>query len=116
MTQIVVLPRTILDRVKAEVRAASWFAALGEPMTDGDRADAGAYATALGLAECSTDLAHDWPEAERLLKAPDWSPVWWDREEALRRALLARAESKYPKHALWTALTELTTEAGELVH
>ena len=51
-----------------------------------------------------------------MLKAPDWSPAWWDREEALRRALLAKAEARYPERALWTALTELTTETGDLVH
>lgn len=116
MTQIVALPRTVLDRVKAEVRAASWFAALGEPLTDGDRVDASSYVAALDFGDLDIGIAHDWPEAEALLKAPDWSPVWWDREEALRRALLARAEARYPAHALWTALTELTTEAGELVH
>lgn len=116
MTSIVTLPRPVLDRVRAEVRAASWFAALGEPLTDGDRADALSYAAALGFGDPATDIAHGWPEAEALLKAPDWSPAWWDREEALRRALLTHAEARYPQHALWTALTELTTEAGELVH
>ena len=50
------------------------------------------------------------------LKAPDWSPAWWDREEALRQRLLAEAEARYPERVLWTALTELTTEAGEIVH
>lgn len=116
MSDIVALPRTVLDRVKAEVRAASWFAALGEPLTEGDRADATAYATALGFEGLDTCIARSWPEAEALLKGPDWSPIWWDREEAARRALLQRAEARYPEHALWTALTELTTEAGELVH
>ncbi len=116
MTQIVALPCTILDRVTAEVRSASWFAALGEPLTDGDRADAASYLLALGFDALDIGIAHDWPEAEALLKAPDWSPVWWDREEAQRRALLNHAEARYPEHALWTALTELTTEAGELVH
>ena len=116
MTGIVALPRTVLDRVRAEVRAASWFAALGEPMTEGDHADATACATALGFADVETGIARDWPEAEAMLKGPDWSPVWWDREEASRRALLQRAEARYPEHALWTALTELTTDAGELVH
>lgn len=116
MTEIVALPRTILDRVTAEVRAASWFAALGEPLTEGDRTDATAYAAALGFEGLDTDIAHDWPEAEALLKGPDWSPIWWDREEAARRALLQDAETRYPEHALWTALTELTTDAGELVH
>ena len=42
--------------------------------------------------------------------------MWWDREEALRRALLAHAEARYPGPVLWSALTELTTDAGELVH
>jgi hypothetical protein len=96
--------------VRAEVRAASWFAALGEPLTEGDRADALAYSGA-------TDVQHiaSWPEAEAFLKSPG-SLAWWDREEALRKELLARAEAQHPKRVLWTALTELTTEAGDLVH
>jgi hypothetical protein len=116
VSQVVALPRTLLDRVKGEVRAAAWFAALGEKLTDGDRADADAYARALGLGALVLGQARDWPEAERVLKAPDWSPAWWDREETLRRALLAGAEARYPERALWTTLTELTTETGDLVH
>lgn len=116
MTDIVALPGAALDRLKAEVRAASWFAALGEPLTEGDQADAAAYIASLDLGGIAIDLAKDWPQAERLLKAPDWSPAWWDREEALRKKLLTRAEERYPERALWVALTELTTEAGELVH
>ena len=103
-------------QVKEEMKAAAWFAALGEPLTDGDRSDADAYARALGLGTLTLGQAHDWPEAERVLKAPDWSHAWWDREEALRQHMLAEAEAHYPERALWTALTELTTEAGEIVH
>lgn len=105
-----------LDRLRAEARAASWFAALGEPLIEGDLADAEAYAGALDLGALSIGLAHDWPEAERLLKSPDWSPVWWDREEALRRTLLERAETLHGERDLWTGLTELTTDVGEFVH
>lgn len=111
-----ILPRTLLDVLRIEVRAASWFAALGEPLTDGDRSDATAYVAALGFGPVEIGQARDWPEAERLLKAPDWSPAWWDREEALRRSLLADAEARYPEAALWSALTDLTTETGDLVH
>jgi len=96
--------------LRAEISAASWFAALGEPLTDGDRTDALAYANVDDVT-----LVTSWPEAEAFLKAPA-SLAWWDREEALRKALLARAEAKVPERALWTALTELTTEAGDLVH
>jgi hypothetical protein len=114
--EVATLPVALLERVKEETRAAAWFAALGEPLTEGDRNDATAYAMALGLGPLRVVQAHDWPEAERVLKAPDWSPAWWDREEELRQRLLARAEARYPERKLWTALTELTTDAGEIVH
>lgn len=110
------LSSTLLTSLRDEIHAAAWFAALGEPLTEGDRADADAYARALGLGTLQLGQARDWPEAECVLKAPDWSHAWWDREEALRRRLLADAEARYPERELWTALTELTTEAGEIVH
>ena len=99
-----------LGPLRAEVRAASWFAALGEPLTEGDLAEAQTYA---GVGDVA--LVTSWPEAERFLKAQD-SLDWWEREEAERKALLARAQAEYPERALWTSLTELMTEAGNLVH
>ena len=105
-----------LGALRTEVRAASWFAALGEPLTEGDRSDARAYAAALDFGPVEIGLARDWPDAERLLKAPDWTPAWWDREEALRRAALAAAEARYPERTLWSSLTDLTAETGDLVH
>jgi hypothetical protein len=116
VSEVVALPRALIEQVKAEARTAAWFAALGEPLTDGDRADAEAYLKTLGLDDLACEQARDWPEAERVLKAPDWSTAWWDREEAERRRLLAEAEVRYPERALWTALTDLTTEAGDIVH
>jgi hypothetical protein len=100
-----------LGPLRAEVHAASWFAALGEPLTEGDRADARAYADADDVA-----LVTSWREAEDFLKSPEASLDWWNREETERKSLLVQAEAQYPKRALWTALTELTTEAGDLVH
>jgi hypothetical protein len=97
--------------LRAEVCAASWFAALGEPLTDGDRGAAKAYAGAVDLS-----LVTSWPEAEQFLKSPNSSLDWWEAEEAERKALLARAQAQYSERALWTSLTELTTEAGDLVH
>ena len=116
MSEIIALPGVRLDALRTEVRAASWFAALGEPLTEGDRVDAEAYAAALAFDGMEIGVAHDWPEAERLLKAPDWMATWWDREEALRRELLGEAEALYPERTLWSSLTELTSEAGDLVH
>jgi hypothetical protein len=100
-----------LGPLRAEIRAASWFAALGEPLTEGDLAEARSYA---GSVEVTG--VRSWAEAEAFLKSPDASLDWWDREEALRKSLLATAATRYPERALWTQLTELTTEAGDLVH
>jgi len=111
MSNVVSHLPTILGPLRAEVHAASWFAALGEPLTEGDRADCKAYADAEDVA-----LVTSWREAEDFLKSAEASLDWWNREEAERKTLFARAEAQYPKRALWTALTELTTEAGDLVH
>jgi hypothetical protein len=100
----------IVDSLRVEIRAASWFAALGEPLTEGDRTDAMAYSGTADVGRVAS-----WPEAEAFLKSPA-TLAWWDREEALRKQLLERAEAQHPERALWTTLTELTTEAGDLVH
>lgn len=116
MSRIVALPGPRLAALQAEVRAASWFAAVGEPLTEGECSDARVYIDALGLGPLAIGRAHDWPDVERILKAPDGATTWWDREETLRRQLLADAEAFYPEHALWSSLTDLTTEAGDLIH
>ena len=111
MTLVTDLPRTLLRSFDAEIKAASWFAALGEPLTDGNLAQARTYASAVEVVGVTS-----WPEAEAFLKSPNASLDWWDREEALRKSMLAEAESRHPERALWTSLTELTTEVGDLVH
>ena len=110
MSNVVSHLPAMLSPLRSEIRAASWFAALGEPLTEGDRADAKIYA-----GTDDVELVTSWPEAERFLKSPA-TLDWWEREEAERKALLARAQAEYPERALWTSLTELTTEAGDLVH
>ena len=97
--------------LRAAVRAASWFAALGEPLGEADLAEAEAYAGTRDVVGLSS-----WPEVETFLKSTDASFDLWKRDEALRKELLAQAEARYPERALWTSLTELTTEAGDLVH
>jgi hypothetical protein len=69
VSDIAALPRTALEALQAEVRSASWFAAIGGPLTPGERADAEAYAQALGVKDI--EPARNWADAERLLKSPD---------------------------------------------
>jgi hypothetical protein len=110
MSDPIRLPSTLLRSLSLDVKSASWFAALGELITGGDRDEAKVYA-----GTDDVELVASWAEAERFLKSPA-TLGWWDREEVLRKALLARAEAKWPERALWASLTELTTEAGDLVH
>jgi len=100
-----------LQSLHVEVNGAPWFAALGEPLTDNVRALAADYGGTDGVT-----YVRSWREAEDFLKSSATSLEWWDHEEDLRKRLLAEAEAKYPGQALWTALTDLTTEAGDLVH
>jgi len=100
-----------LGPLRAAVRSASWFAALGESLTEGDIAEAKVYG---GVDR--VERVASWPEAEAFLQSPTTSLDWWNREETLRKSLLAQAEQNYPERALWTSLTELTTEVGDLVH
>ena len=102
---------SFLGPLRAEIRAASWFAALGEPLTDGDLADACAYA---GVQD--VEGVTSWPEAETFLKAPGTSLDLWNRDEELRKSLLAQATTHPPERAMWTALSDLTAETGDLVH
>ena len=104
----------MLEQVRTELRAAAWFAALGEPLTDGDRADADAYAKALGLGTSCSDGAR-WPEAERVLKSPDWSPLVGSRR---RTAAMAAGESRSAlSRACAVDLAHRTHDrAGDLVH
>src|SRR5581483_6325541 len=100
-----------LQSLHVEVNGAPWFAALGEPLTDNVRALAADYGGTDGVT-----YVRSWREAEDFLKSSATSLEWWDHEEDLRKRLLAEAEAKYPGQSLWTALTDLTTEAGDLVH
>jgi hypothetical protein len=111
MSEVVSHLPMMLGPLRAEIRAASWFAALGEPVTGGEVAEARSYAGAVEVVGVTS-----WPSAEAFLKSPNASLDWWDREETLRKSLLAEAEVRHSERALWISLTELTTEAGDLVH
>ena len=116
MTSVVPVPSALFDSLRKEVLAAAWFAALGEPLVEEDLSEARTYADSLALGALDISAVHDWPAAEATMKSSDWSAAWWEREEALRRDLLATSEALLPERALWTSLTELTTGAGDLVH
>lgn len=109
----------MIDAVAAIARraaAAAWFAAAGEPLTAGERADAAAYLRALGRADVAIDGVADWARAKALADAPHWDTAWWDAEERARVALLDAATQRHGRPALLGALTHVTREVSDPAH
>jgi len=110
---------TVPDGVTALARAIahrSWFAALGDPLTDAERAEVATYLAALGLDDCRIAGVATWDEARAIASAPDWDPRWWDAEERERRALLAATAAALPEHPLMSGLTWVAEAASDVVH
>lgn len=113
------LPPTLaaLSRFAATLSHVSWFAAVGERLSEAERADAEDYLLALGFPECDVIPAMDWEEAEAAARNPEWNTAWWEAEEQLRAALSARAvEITGDEEAVLVALTNVTSKASDAVH
>jgi hypothetical protein len=105
-----------LARCLHDIRAASWFAALGEPLTQAERWEAQAYLAALGMRNFGIAAIADWAEAARTAQSPAWSHEWWDREEQERQRLLALAGASADQNKVLSELSEATEAASALVH
>jgi len=113
------LDPAILDAVAALGRraaSASWFAAVGERLTDGERAEATRYLHGLGIDAVAIDAVGDWPAAKALADAPDWDPAWWDEEERLRSALLVAGAARHGRIELLAALSRATQPMSDGAH
>jgi hypothetical protein len=96
--------RESLAALERGILRAPWFAAAGEPLADGERADAGRYLAALGLADVPVAGVADWRRAKTIADDPDWDRRWWDAEERLRTALRAAAGRRFAPAAFEAAL------------
>lgn len=102
-----------LNRFAASLGSASWFAAVGQELTEGERREAEDYLAGLGL-KAGLATVVDWRAAERVTRDPRWSPAWWNAEEDIRRALFEQARAAWGEHGLLAALTRVTDEATRL--
>jgi hypothetical protein len=108
-----------LDAVAALARradATAWFAAVGQALGPTEHAAAAQYLGGLGLVDLALVGVADWHAARALADAPDWDPAWWDAEERLRGALLARAGARHGRAPLLQALTEVAQRSSERAH
>ncbi|MBM3597819.1 MAG: hypothetical protein FJX35_06360 [Alphaproteobacteria bacterium] len=108
-----------IDVFARSIVQASWFAALGAPLSAGEDADVRTYLAGLaipGLADVAIDIVADWPSAKRIADAPDWDRRWWNGEEALRQAALQQAIARLGQGRAMAALTRVTEGASDRVH
>ncbi len=97
-----------------EIPRGSWFAALGEPLTEGERAEARNYvAELLGRDDIVIAGASDWLAAEAILKR-DYDHAWWDAEMRAQNAARQRAETAHGKEGLLAALDRVVEAAAAL--
>jgi hypothetical protein len=103
-----------VSRFAPSLARVSWFAAVGQPLTDGETREAREYLAALGFAEAILHPVPDWHSAEVVTRSPDWSTAWWNAEESLRLALLDELYAARGEHATLSALTRVTDEATKV--
>ncbi len=102
-----------LDRLLAAIPRISWFAALGETLQPAEAGDLAAYVQGLGLPACQPTIVAGWADAARVASDPDWDHAWWDAEEKLRVALLAKAEAALGDGAAMDRLSAVTQAAHD---
>lgn len=103
----------MIDPLIAAIPHEPWFAALGERLTEAERADMTAYLAGLGFAGAPVAAARDWDDAARIVTDPAWEQRWWDAEEALRAELLRRAGERLGETKMLEALSSVTQAAHD---
>ena len=107
--------RAVRD-LAARIPAESWFAAVGEPLTDSEKDDACAYLRALSVGDIGVTGVVSWAEATRITNDPNWDQSWWRAEEDERLRLKTELERNYSETVLLRSLTLVTQTASAVVH
>lgn len=107
---------TITARLIAEIGDGSWFAAVGEPSTPGERAEALALLAGLGLGGTPLVFEEDWNTARAATQREDWERGWWEAEQAEQRRLYAAATTTLGEPALLDELSKVTDTATRRLH
>jgi hypothetical protein len=110
-------PETLaaVARFAESLRHLSWFAAVGQDLSDEERRETRDYVDAIGFPDALIEPVADWRAAEAATRDAQWSRAWWDAEEGERARLLQQAGKTHGQHALLAALSRVTLEASDVV-
>ncbi len=104
---------TGLSRYARLVVRTPWFRMIGEPLDRMLLEDAEEYASELGFPQADVALVEDWDEAATAAETNDWNSPWWEAEEQQTAYLTGLATQRLGDDALETAITIITSRAGE---
>lgn len=97
------------------LHSAPWFAALGEPLTPSEIADAEAHLGGLGFQDMRIEGIADWQTARTATLHPDRDRRWQDAAQREGEALLLDANSTHGAETVLTELSYVEEEATALM-
>ena len=101
------------DAFMSSLRHATWFAAVGSPLSEAETAEALSYAEGLGIEAGDVRPVADWSEAASYASDPAVDMSWWRREEDLYREIRGMIRKSGREEAANRALTETADLVGE---
>ena len=102
-----------MERFAADLDHIHWFATVGQPLENSERAAAEHYLAAIGATDVSVGLVADWEQAAQAGESPGFNTPWWEAEEMLRSGLTADALEIVDESEFNLALTRLTERASQ---
>jgi hypothetical protein len=96
-----------------DIPRGSWFAALGEPLTEDERAEARFYVAEIVCRRAMIAGVADWLSAQAIIKR-DYDHAWWDAEMLAQHAARQRAEAAHSSDVLLAALNPVVEAAAAL--
>ena len=108
-------PSETAEWIARAIGRASWFAAVGDRLTDAEVDDATLYLSGIGRAGIAVAGVSTWTEAKAIADDPKWDREWWGEEERLRAELTRKAVDGYSQSAVHEALGRIASVATETV-
>jgi len=103
---------TIMARFGRTVIDTPWFSRIGTPLTADDTAIATAYLSAAGFPDAAVAPVESWDDAVAVAENPNWNSDWWETEEQLKAALIARSLDHVQEAELTNALNHVSAQCA----
>jgi hypothetical protein len=105
-----------INRFARGLAAIPWYARVGRPLTEEDRALARQYVDGLGFPDIDVSLVESWFDAADVAENPGVDTAVWEAEEQATAALVTAARERIPDDELAAALSHVSAMAVAAAH